>query len=745
MSALGQLVVSLIAETSQFRAAMEKSAYTAQKTFNSIQRNAQTMLAGLGVYLSADLFIGWVKGAIDAADALNDLSERTGVATDALSKLQYAAKISDVSTEEFSSNLIKFNRSIAETARGTGEAKKAFDAMGIAVTTSSGELRDTESVLRDVADRFATYADGANKTALATALFGRSGATFITFLNNGSAGLARFGEELEQLGGVIMPQAARKAAELNDMLDRMRAATGAAGTEIGVSLAPYLTQLISQFLILTKQTEGFGQVFTTAFALGFRSFNLQEALRGVREELEQVNQYTSQSTINSLKRQEAVLREAIQTEALSRATGDLSDQLSRRLAVEERIRQEQQKKKPAPALMEDKKSTGNQADEAAKLIERQALAVQKLTLSEEELAVAEVFLAGASVQQLESSQRLADALTRQRTIQEDLKRQTDAALELYREYKQLYDETASPAQKLADEEARLLALRERLIENGYDLAAVENLIAEARMNAADRAIPRDLPNQLAELQDVARQFSSAIGTAFEDAILRGDDLRGVLKGLEQDILRIAMRTLVTKPLEGAIQNMLTAAVPGSGGISSFFPSIFGGARASGGPVVPSQAYLVGEKGPELFVPNASSGTIVPNLAKQLKGAIESASKPSPGSMLPGFERQLRSSLQRAVEPMRQAADRLSGIDFAGARAGGGLVVPGQAYLVGEKGPELFAPNRSAGTIVPNERIGSSTVININVSGVTNGDEIRRSAAQVASAAAVAVQRGRRNL
>ncbi len=38
---------------------------------------------------------------------------------------------------------------------------------------------------------------------------------------------------------------------------------------------------------------------------------------------------------------------------------------------------------------------------------------------------------------------------------------------------------------------------------------------------------------------------------------------------------------------------------------------FGGARAEGGPVSGNKTYLVGERGPELFVPNVA-GTIVPN-------------------------------------------------------------------------------------------------------------------------------------
>ena len=42
------------------------------------------------------------------------------------------------------------------------------------------------------------------------------------------------------------------------------------------------------------------------------------------------------------------------------------------------------------------------------------------------------------------------------------------------------------------------------------------------------------------------------------------------------------------------------------------PGQFGGRRAGGGPVSSSRGYLVGEMGPELFVPSSGGGTIIPN-------------------------------------------------------------------------------------------------------------------------------------
>ena len=68
--------------------------------------------------------------------------------------------------------------------------------------------------------------------------------------------------------------------------------------------------------------------------------------------------------------------------------------------------------------------------------------------------------------------------------------------------------------------------------------------------------------------------------------------------------------------------------------------------------------------------------------------------------------------------MSNAKNAISGmLGFGGARAGGGSVYGGQAYLVGEQGPELFVPG-GGGNIVPNNRLGGGGSIVINMSGNT---------------------------
>jgi len=81
--------------------------------------------------------------------------------------------------------------------------------------------------------------------------------------------------------------------------------------------------------------------------------------------------------------------------------------------------------------------------------------------------------------------------------------------------------------------------------------------------------------------------------------------------------------------------------------------------------------------------------------------------------------------------------------FSGARADGGPVLPGGAYLVGERGPELFRP-ASAGTIDALAGGGAGVSVTVNVQG---GDVpgLIRSDAQLAQALARAVSLGARGL
>lgn len=75
--------------------------------------------------------------------------------------------------------------------------------------------------------------------------------------------------------------------------------------------------------------------------------------------------------------------------------------------------------------------------------------------------------------------------------------------------------------------------------------------------------------------------------------------------------------------------------------------------------------------------------------------------------------------------------------FGGSRAEGGLVSPGAAYLVGERGPEVFRP-ATAGEIGPQ----ASSPVSVMVTVQGGPETLLRSEAQIAQALARAVRAGR---
>ncbi len=104
-----------------------------------------------------------------------------------------------------------------------------------------------------------------------------------------------------------------------------------------------------------------------------------------------------------------------------------------------------------------------------------------------------------------------------------------------------------------------------------------------------------------DLERISKQAGETIAGAFEDAILSGNKLGETLRALAQDLLRLLFRQQITEPL--------------AKGIGGFINAMF---RADGGPVTSGRPYVVGERGPELFVP-ANSGKIIPNSAMRSGG------------------------------------------------------------------------------------------------------------------------------
>src|SRR5699024_5358615 len=118
------------------------------------------------------------------------------------------------------------------------------------------------------------------------------------------------------------------------------------------------------------------------------------------------------------------------------------------------------------------------------------------------------------------------------------------------------------------------------------------------------------------LKGITEQAGRNMQNAFADFLFK--PMENGFKGMVQGFID-ALRKMAADLLASQIFQMLGDWCESNAGggfigtIATIFGGLFGGARATGGPVSGGTTYLVGERGPELFTPS-NSGNITPNHA-----------------------------------------------------------------------------------------------------------------------------------
>jgi lambda family phage tail tape measure protein len=214
--AAGSIVIDLLMKTGSF----ETDTKRAEKRLKEFEATAKkTALAVTAVATAAVAgFAAMAKSTINRMDEMSKMATQVGVTTEALSSLGYAAKLSGVEQGNLTQSLARLSKGMIEAANGTGEAKKAFDSLGINAST----MRSADEALLQIADRFSKMEDGAQKTSLAMQLFGRSGAQLVPFLNQGRDGIAGLQREADRLGITLSGETGKAAEEFNDSLFRLQ-------------------------------------------------------------------------------------------------------------------------------------------------------------------------------------------------------------------------------------------------------------------------------------------------------------------------------------------------------------------------------------------------------------------------------------------------------------------------------------------------------------------------------------------
>lgn len=216
-----------------------------KSAFSSIQGAA----AALGVGLSVAGFTAFIKGAIDAADKLNDLSKITGVSAKTIGGIGFAAQQAGSDVDGAAKAFGKLNITIADALAGNREAIATFSKLGI----SLADLRSNSSseIFAKLADAFSQFEDGANKAAGANAIFGKSYQSVLPLLDEGGQSLRKNIGYFERYSGVT-DDLVRASDQFNDSLTKLGLLNRAFGNQLANVLLPSM-QKLAEYLVDAKE------------------------------------------------------------------------------------------------------------------------------------------------------------------------------------------------------------------------------------------------------------------------------------------------------------------------------------------------------------------------------------------------------------------------------------------------------------------------------------------------------------
>lgn len=162
------------------------------------------------------------------------MSQRTGVSVESLSTLRRVAEMSGTSLEGLEKGIKGLSTHMFDAARGSKESAELFSRLGVSVRDTSGNLRATDEVLMELADRFAAMPDGPEKAALAVKIFGKAGMDLIPTLNLGAKGINEIRAKFKEMSS----DTAKAADAFNDKLVELKAAFGGVASRLTMQALP---------------------------------------------------------------------------------------------------------------------------------------------------------------------------------------------------------------------------------------------------------------------------------------------------------------------------------------------------------------------------------------------------------------------------------------------------------------------------------------------------------------------------
>lgn len=189
---------------------------------------------------------------VDQADALGDLSARTGVAVEAIQKLDYAAVLNGSSVEAMHSSLEGLNRQIGMAANGEKMQGDLFKEMGISIKDAEGKVKSADVVFAEMQNTLS----GKSPQEIAGYLRKlRLDPTLAETLGLTANEMATLNKEAEGFG-IMSQEQINQAQAFNDSLDQLKMGMSGFTNQMMLSVAPSMLEgieIFKSFLMANKE------------------------------------------------------------------------------------------------------------------------------------------------------------------------------------------------------------------------------------------------------------------------------------------------------------------------------------------------------------------------------------------------------------------------------------------------------------------------------------------------------------
>ena len=244
----GQAAVEISAHDNKLVRALDRAKARLKRFGASVTAIGTKLTAASGAMAAP--FAASVGLFSNMGDAMDKMSKRTGMSSEALSELAYAANLSGTDAAALEQGLQRMNRAIVAGLNPSSAEAAALAELGL---SAQQLLRMSPE---DQFDALASGIDGianpTRKAAMAMQLFGRSGTQLLPMMEGGAAAINQMRQEARDLGYSMSKEDVAAAAKLNDQLGRLYLSIKMVGFHIGAALAGPVGAFIDWFVKAAK-------------------------------------------------------------------------------------------------------------------------------------------------------------------------------------------------------------------------------------------------------------------------------------------------------------------------------------------------------------------------------------------------------------------------------------------------------------------------------------------------------------